>query len=111
MIDLLSRVILETVLKYENSYDKVGADKASDKVNAEYEKMVNENKDNAIYCLAVDYKKFYGLTLTQACEIVCKEHKVPELANLIDNILFSMWSDAIGWATNNIKDPFVSRKD
>lgn len=83
---------------HRESYDRVAADAAT--VKADAEKMAD--KDN-IYAGMVDYSKFYKLTLREACEQTCKMCLHEELAEPVYLLLSLAWNDIAAWAEEHQK--------
>ena len=110
MINPMEKAMAKAVLKSaelrELSYDKDAADAATEKDTldrAEWE-LYNPTK---IYPVGVDYKKFYQLTLEQACHEACKDVGVG-MSGLIYLALDGWWNDTISWA-QRILDPTATQ--
>lgn len=91
----LAQLIQAAAKMYEESYDRVAADAASLKADAE--RQVDPSN---IYVGHVDYAKFYRLSMRQACENACAAADEPRLGEPVYLMLSSWWNDTNDWASS-----------
>lgn len=90
----LAAAVLLAVKLREESYDKVGADKA---------KEASGNK------WPVEYNRFYGIAIHEAADKACQEEGFDlRMTPVVTMLLTNDWNNAIAWATFVTEDKPVS---
>lgn len=79
----LAHAIKAAAKAHEESYDKDAADAA--------EKAAGDDLSKC-----VDFSRFYGLSIQEACEKVC----APDLVLPVRIMLLTAWNDSLMWADN-----------
>lgn len=101
---MVANITLKACEIREMSYDKAAADLASETRQREDDAWAATNPDKPHFSIGVDYKKFYALSLEEACHNAAEEAGNAGLAGIVYLALDGWWNDAISWA-RRILDP------
>lgn len=94
---LLAQLILQSAMTHESSFDRKAASAATEKLDAEREAHYTRFPESTFYG-AVDYNRFYTLTLYDAVYRAAEASSQADLVTPVYLLLAGTWNEAIKWA-------------